>query len=796
EKLGRWEDGKLRSELRSISRQQPETNENQHKRFAQHIGPPRRGAPGRRRQKIYRTGDLACWLPDGSIDFLGRIDHQVKVRGFRVELGEIESQLLKHHKINEAVVVLKKDKHGTQRYLCAYFVSNSDLSISVSGLREYLSKSLPDYMIPLYFMQLEKIPLTLNGKVDRKALPDPEFKAGEDYAVPRNEIEEKVAEIWSEVLGTGHAKIGIHDNFFQIGGHSLKGAVVISRMLKAFNVQLTLSELFKHPTIRGLAGYIKPRTAEDKFISIEAAEEQEHYPLSSAQKRLYILNRMDPGNTVYNIPAVWVWKGELDRKKLEESFRKLIQRHESFRTSFEMKGDEPFQQTHETVEFDIKYHDLATEEGVGNCQLPIISDFVRPFDLSQAPLLRAGLIKTGEENYLLIVDMHHIISDGISIEIFQRELIAFYQSGELAPLALQYKDYSQWQNRELKRGFSKEKLKRQEAFWLKVFEDGEIPVPDLPYDFRRPTIQVFEGDIIEFEISSTKTHALKELATKENVTLFMLLLAIFYILLSKISNQEDIVVGTPTAGRKHPDLEGIIGMFVNTLALRNFPIEGKSFRKFLEEVKQRTLEAFDNQDYQFEDLVDQVIKNRPLDRNPLFDVMFALEHIEMQQPADSPLLLKPLYYKSQTSKFDMTLTVMEPPGGEKQENKLSFSLEYNTQLFKAETIQRIIEYFKQMLAGIPDDPGKQIKDIDILPGTERKRLLYDFNDTRMDYTGDKTLYQLFEEQVGRTPDHIALVGQIPNPKSQITNKAVSFGQVLNAFGGMHLTYRELNKASD
>ncbi|MCP5054682.1 MAG: AMP-binding protein, partial [bacterium] len=550
---------------------------------------------------VYHTGDLAKWRPDGIIEFLGRMDTQVKIRGFRVELEEIENRLKSIHGITDSVVIARETVTGdsNDKSLCAYIVSGTEKDIP--SVREELSRGLPDFMMPYHIIKLETIPLTPNGKVDRRALPEPEWSAGNDYQAPRDHTENRLVALWAEILGrdTDHSlqlqtAIGINHNFFALGGHSLKAVLMISRIHKTFNVKLPLTEVFRTPTIRQLAQYIHA-TVPERYAAIEPVEKREYYDLSSAQKRLYIIQQMDLESTVYNLPQYIPFEKVPSVEKLEEATVKLINRHESLRTSFHMIDNQPVQKVHEHVEFEIEFF------GRG---LPL-RDFVRPFDLSVAPLLRVGLERTRENQYTLLVDMHHIISDGVSHQVLIEDFTALYTGESLLPLRLQYKDYSRWQAA----WKGTEMLQKQETFWLRQFEQ-EIPVPDLPTDYPRPAIQSFEGGISRFEISPGNTRALKEIAVKEGASLYMILLALINILLSKLSNQEEIVIGTAIAGRKHADLEKIIGMFVNTLALLNSPNGGKTFLQFLNELKDRTLEAFENQEYQFEDLVDRVAVNR------------------------------------------------------------------------------------------------------------------------------------------------------------------------------------------
>ncbi|MGE5340373.1 MAG: amino acid adenylation domain-containing protein [Candidatus Omnitrophota bacterium] len=682
--------------------------------------------------RLYQTGDLSRWLPDGNIEFLGRIDHQVKVRGYRIELGEIENRLLNHVGIKDAVVIAY-EATDEDKYLGAYIVSDHDYS--TLELREYLAKELPDYMIPSVFVQLSKIPLLANGKVDRSALPEPGLNLGGCYAGPRNEIETVLVKIWSDVLGLPDDRVGIDDNFFALGGHSLKTILMVSRLHKEMHVRIPLAEIFKRSTIRALADYIRGK-GETPYASIEPVEEKEYYELSSAQKRLYILQQMEMENTAYIIRVVIPLGQGVEITVVEDSFQKLIARHESLRTSFHLINDEPVQRIHREVEFKMTYFLTGNESRMNGR------------DLTKAPLMRVGL-RQREGSQVLLVDLHHIITDGISQEVLTQDFMRLYNGEALTPLRIQYKDFSEWQNS------NKEKRNDQEIYWLGQFE-GDIPVLTLCTDYPRPLFQSYEGDTIDLEISNEITRQIRQLTREHEVTLYMMLLAAVNILFAKLSGQEDIVIGSPVAGRRHADLEKIIGMFVNTLALRNYPSGEKRFDEFLKELKERALEAFENQEYQFEDLVERVIVNRDTGRNPLFDVMFAVQNMDrsdQDQFKNEPILPSQDRDKVQSvSKFDLEINVWETG------QSLNIRFRYCTKLFKEDTIQRFMIYFYRILTKILQEPGVKIKDIEFITDEEKNRLLYEFNHTSMEYPRDKTIHELFEEQAVKSPDHIAVLG--------------------------------------
>jgi amino acid adenylation domain-containing protein len=700
-------------------------------------------------QPLYRTGDLARFLPDGNIEFLGRIDTQVKIRGFRIEPGEIESRLLAHPAIREAVVIARADKNN-DKAICAYIVPHQTNRTNLLQLRQYLLRTLPDYMIPTYFIPLDHIPVTSSGKVDRRALSELEVKMEEEmYATPASEVEEKLVAIWAEVLSIKTEIISATADFFALGGHSLRAVVLTARIHKELDVRVPLEQVFLTPTIRGLAEYIRGRAAE-KFESVKMVEEREYYGLSSAQKRLYIIQQMDLNSTAYNISQVVELDMEIDRQRLEQAFRRLIERHESFRTSFITVDEAPVQRIVKEVDFEIEYDGQAEA-------------FVRPFDLSRPPLLRVGLRHTSASGYGLMVDMHHIIGDGVSMQILARDFWALYKGERLTELKLRCRDYAGWQGSDR----VKERIKGQEQYWLEMFAP-EVPVLSLPTDYPRPLVQSFDGRRFGFHIGKRETENLNSLASAGGATLYMVLLALLTVLLAKLSGQEDIVVGTPTTGRPQAGLENIVGMFVNTLAMRNCPHADQTFGEFLQHLRYRTLKALENQEYQFEDLVDNVSVDRNTGRNPLFDVMLnVLNQWEYDGEMLKPAKTGEYEHREGTSKFDLYWAVAEG------QQELSVYMEYSAQLFKPQTIERFIRYFKQMLTVLDRNPEIRLSDIELITEEERRQILTEFNFPPLDFPLEKTVHRVFVEQAEHTPDHIALIYQ-----------------------GRLLTYRELHRRSN
>lgn len=658
---------------------------------------------------LYRTGDLGCWLPDGNIEFFGRKDYQVKIRGYRIELEEIEKKLLQYTGIREAVVIEKEidveNDFNTEpeRCLCAFLAADEKLKLS--EIKTYLEGILPGYMIPEYFEQIERIPLTANGKIDRKTLAKLEISLQDgELAVAENEIEKKLVEIWSEVLGIDKNAISIDSNFFHLGGHSIKATLLAAKIHKEFDTSIQLKNIFELPTIRTFSKFIRRSAKDSKHVSIEPVEKKEYYPLSSAQKRLFFMQRMQPEGIFYNLSGTYIIEKEFERVRFEEIFRELIEQHESFRTSFSIVDGEPVQRIHDEVNFQMESYHIEAGDKVEKKIEEIVKKFIRPFDLSRGPLMRLGVIQGGipGNQYLLLLDMHHIITDYTSYGILVRDLFSLDSGEKLPPIKLHYKDYSEFKNSEKE----SEKIKKQEKYWLKEFE-GEIPRLNFPTDFLRPEIFNYKGRIFYFDVDRELVVKIKELMLETNTTRFMVLLAVYNILLSKYTGQEDIIVGTGNTGRNQADLQNIIGMFINILGLRNAPRSDKTFRKFLEEVKEKSLNAFDNDGYQFDDLVGKLGLPRDLSRNPLFDVT-----IQVLDPGDIGLKhgyqdIKPYEFEPNQSQFDLILEAVE------DENKINMSFTYSTTLFKESSLERIANHYIEILRQVLENRDITLGDIDI-----------------------------------------------------------------------------------
>ncbi|UCH94058.1 MAG: amino acid adenylation domain-containing protein [Candidatus Aminicenantes bacterium] len=771
-------------------------------------------------KKIYKTGDLACWLPDGNIEFLGRIDRQVKIRGFRIELEEIEKQLVKHPRVKETAVICRTDEKK-DNYICAYFTGSGEGKTGKKNLpepaefKEYLAQTLPGYMIPSYFVPLETLPCTSSGKIDRKALPVPGIEKEQSgvYIAPRSQIEEKLAVIWSGVLGIEKHLIGIDSDFLQLGGHSLKATSLVLKVQQALQVNVSLAEVFKRPTIRGMSAFIHA-AEKTKYAPIESAEKKEYYPLSSAQARFYILQRVTPQSTAYNITAVYQVEGPVEKERFENALKRLIRQYEILRTSFEMIAGEPVQRIRQHLEFEIEYYDSEVAGEGDRCRweeladrnpqpaTALISSFIRPFDLSRPPLLRLGLIKLAEEKHILVFDMHHIISDGTSMSIFLTGFMALYADRDINPLQLQYKDFARWQYNRLTSG----QLKKQETYWDERFH-GELPVLDIATDFPRPLVQHFEGDWFTLVLEKSVTRGLNHLLKETGTTLFMALLVVYNILLARYTGQEDIIIGTTIASRHHPDLEHVPGLLIETLALRNYPFGQQTFGEFLKVVKQSTLDAYDNQDYPFKELIKKLGAENEISRNPVFDAMLIVQNIEKTEFQLEGLKFSPYHSSDEEarhmSKVDFTIEAMEAG------DQVYFRLEYCTRLYKRETMEQFGRHFINIISEVVKDPGIRLLDIRVMDEEEKNQLLESFNNTSREYPRMQTVYELFTDQAAGTPDHVALVGKGEGWKGRRVEgkkEEAPFGQVLNALGESSLrakrqdliaiTYKELNEISD
>ncbi|MBE7122190.1 non-ribosomal peptide synthetase [Bacillus cereus] len=661
--------------------------------------------------RLYKTGDLVRYLPDGNIEFLGRIDHQVKIRGFRIELGEIEEVLKQHEAIKEAVVIVREDISRDKR-LVAYLVIKEGTEF-IKDLRKYVKEKLPEYMIPSAFEYLNAIPLTKNGKIDRCSLPPLNYTCSneDDYIAPRNMLEELLVSIWTSILRMG--KIGVYDNFFELGGHSLLATKVISRINKDLKIQLPLRTLFDYPTVDGIAEEVKQVLKENKSGIISpiklAPRDKKDLPLSFSQQRLWFLDQYELDSTNYNVPFAIRINGSLNVEALEKSINTIVKRHEILRTIFKELDGQPVQVVMPYNEVEISIINL-TEESKDKKEvnaLELVQKETRfPFDLSKGPLFRVGLIQLSDLDYVLYFNIHHIIFDGWSRNIIINELEILYEdfskeSGPSLPeLQIQYGDYTCWQRENL----LVEELNAQLSYWMKKL-DGELPILQLPTDRPRPAMETLHGASYSLRFPQRISKKVKELSQKERSTAFMVYLAAFKMLLYKYTGQEDLIVGTPIAGRIREEIEKLIGFFVNTLVIRTDLSGNPTYQEYLNQIREVCLEAYANQDIPFERLVEELNPERNASQAPLFQVMFSMQNISTDIMKLSNLNISPIEIKTELSKFDLSFDIVET------EDIFTVELYYNTDLFDKEIIKEMVVHYQKLLEEILTDPKQRIRQI-------------------------------------------------------------------------------------
>jgi len=723
--------------------------------------------------RLYKTGDLARYLPDGNIECLGRIDDQVKLRGFRIELGEIEAALQQHATVRESVVVAREDTPGDRR-LVAYVVAFAGAKVGSKELRAFLREKLPEYMIPAVVMPLAELPLTPNGKVNRRALPAPDYDAQthQSYVSPRTPTEELLCGIWAEVLKV--SRIGVNDNFFELGGHSLLATQVVSRVLATLSVQLPLRALFEAPTIAGIAKHVEALRGDESISgasSIIPVSRNDLVPLSFGQQSFWFLDSLTPNTSLYNIFRALRLRGELNVPALQQALNGLIGRHESLRTVFSSVDGEPVQVVVADQEFKLVEKDLVqTEEAAREPKLRELlqEESRRPFDLACGPLVRATLFRLDAAEHVLLITMHHIVADDWSMGIFSRELQTLYdafvagQTPQLPELPIQYADYALWQHTWAQNGT----LEKQLKYWNEQLA-GAPPLLELLTDRPRPAGPTVRGAHQALLLPAELRDRLATLGQSESVSLFMILLAAFQTLLAQYSGQDDIVVGSPIAGRNHLETENLIGHFINTLVLRTSFAGDPTFSELLGQVKDVALGAYAHQETPFEKLVEELQPVRNLSYTPLFQVMFVFQNAIASELSLSGLEISREDLHNPTAPLDLTLEARETPEG------LTCVFEYKSDLFDASTITRLAERFQLLLEKVVDDPTQNISELAPLTGVERERLLIEWNRTERDYPRDVCLPQLFEAQVEQTPDAVAVI-----------------------FNDESLTYRELNQRAN
>ena len=726
-------------------------------------------------ERLYKTGDLVRYRPDGNIEFLGRIDHQVKLRGFRIELGEIEAVLNQHAAVQRAVVLAREDEPGEKR-LVAYFVTDNSVDAPPDSQQFYifLKEKLPEYMVPAFFVPLEKFPLTPSGKIDRKKLPRPDesqLKTGRAYVAPRTPDEEVLAGIMADVLGL--KQVGIDDNFFELGGHSLLGIKLQSRIRNTYQIELPLVKIFESPTVAQLAQLIEITRLAEQGIEVPPIvplSRDQELPLSFAQQRLWFLDQLEPDSPFYNIPGGLRLTGKLRVEALEASLNQLVQRHEVLRTRFKSVQGKPQPEILPGLALTIHKIDLtpsSAEQQAEQLRTLALQEAQQPFNLSEGPLFRVKLLKLSESEHIILFTLHHIISDGWSVGILIREVVVLYEAfiarkpSPLPPLQLQYADFAAWQRQWLQN----EVLEVQLNYW-KTQLKGSPPLLEMPTDRPRPPVVSFHGKTFSTIFPKKLLQDLQQLSQQKNVTLFMTLLAGFYSLLYRYTGQSDINVGTPHANRNRLEIEKLIGFFVNTLVLRADLKGNPTFNDFLQQVRKVAFAAYAHQDLPFEMLVEALQPVRDLSYTPLFQVMFVFQNVPAEKLTLPGLSFTPYEINTGIAKFDLSLILAEVETG------LAVSFEYNRDLFNETTIERMSDHFQNLLQAIVANPEARISHLALFSEAE-KQLLNEWNATEAAFPDHLCVHQWFESLVSDQPDAIAV-----------------------KYEDQQLTYRELNQRAN
>ncbi|NCQ97821.1 MAG: amino acid adenylation domain-containing protein [Microcystis aeruginosa L211-101] len=707
---------------------------------------------------LYKTGDLVRYLPDGNIEFLGRIDNQVKLRGLRIELGEIQTVLETHPNVEQTVVIMREDTLYNQR-LVAYVI-RKDTLLTPQDLRRFLQQQLPAYMVPSAFVLLSDFPLNNNGKIDRKKLPIPDETSiiESAYIAPRNQKESLLAQIWQDVLQV--SKIGVSDNFFELGGHSLKAISLVSKIQEKLGQSLPIKQVFAHPTIAeqaALLSTVTPLTV----ATIPLVSAQETYETSHAQRRFYVLQQMDLNNVAYHIVSTLKIAGDFSPDVFEKAIQLLISRHESLRTSFILINGEPQQKILQNRPFDWEFKDWTNkpDEEI----LETIAKERKPFDLEKSPLVRSKIYKLSANEYILELEIHHIICDGWSMSLLAKECLQYYSDlakglqPSIEPLPIQYKDYAGWQNNLLRSENNPKNL----DYWRQKLDNGQLTRVHLPTDFKRPQIKTFKGSHLSWTFDRETISKLRKICQENEITLFMALVAAVKILLYRYSGQHDITIGTEIATRSHPQLQSLIGLFLNTLVIRDQIEPEKGYKNLLAKVRQTVTEALEHSDYPFDILVEKLAVSREINRTPLFDILVLLQNFDQPVGLEN-IQIKSLDSLTPTSKFDLSFVFSE------DQEKLRLELIYNTDLFQEERMKKCLIHFDKLLNEMLSNPAQPVKDISLLseaetafianfinpiPRLETRTIIHDFIDqvaakpekTSIIYPGGKFSYQELHE---------------------------------------------------
>ena len=666
-------------------------------------------------ERLYRTGDLVRWREDGNLEYLGRMDDQVKIRAYRIELGEIEQALTNHPQSGQVVVIARAINNTSDKELIAYTTGE----VTAEELKIYLKEKLPSYMVPNYYVRLETIPLTSNGKVDRKGLPNPEgtgLQQGE-YVAPRTEIEKQLVKIWSTVLGVEEETLSIKSDFFDLGGHSIKAIRLLGQTHKQLGVKLALKELFANPTIEQLGKLINTSTAKEIYTAIPTIKESTDYAVSSSQRRLWVLSRFEGANEAYNIPQVVRLEGGLNEQAFSKAYQNLLTRHEVLRTIFTENAEGNPRQcvipiTDERFKIGIEdYSHQTKEEREASIKEYVSEEVSKGFSLEEGPLIRCTLLKETENSYVWVLVMHHIVSDGWSMGVLHREWSELYnavlenRAANLPALSIQYKDYAAWHNAQLQ----SEEITQHKNYWLDQFK-GELPVLELPSDKPRPKVMTYNGASVYRELDKQTTDSLKAFSQQQGGTLFMTLQTALNILLHKYTGQEDIVIGSPIAGREHPDLDGQIGFYVNTLALRNQFSKEDTVTELYQKIKQNTFGAYCHQIYPFENLVQEINPPRVIGKNPLFEVWLDYQVVSNGYKLNNlngSIFLENLH---NFSRFDFLWSIEEEMGS------LKITLSYKTAVLDFKSVSMIFNSFFKILEKFNEIKSEMLKSINLADG--------------------------------------------------------------------------------
>ena len=686
---------------------------------------------------MYKVGDLGAFDDKGEITCYGRIDNQVKIRGLRIELQEIEKRMQSVYNIHDCVVV-KKVVKGKDA-LCAYYVERGHVSKSV--LKTVLYSKLPEYMVPQYFVKMEQLPHTPNGKVDRKALPDPVIDENElEIVKPRNEIDKELIKIIEKMLQVD--KIGINNTLLELGGDSLTAITLTTKVLSKFNVQLNIKDILSNYTIKDMSDYIAENQTKDiSKVKIEKVPIQDTYPLSSAQKRIYYSVKMiGEDNIVYNMPGAVLVEKILDIEKIKKVFSRILKRHSILRTRFIFKDNDIRQQVESNVDFEIPVFYNKKDE-IKN----IVMNFSKPFNLEKEPLIRIEVHYIDNKETLVLMDAHHIIMDGISLNNFIIEFERLYNGDNLKNIPIQYKDYSVWEEKYNE----SDDIKEKEDYWVNKFKNSEFEQLNLPYDYKVTASRSYKGDRVTNIIDEKKFRKIERYAKKIGVSPYMFFISVFYILLYKYTGQSEIILGSPIANRDKNEMKRMIGMFVNNIVTKANINSEETFQNFLNEMREQILDDISHQPYPFDMLVKRLGIKTDNSRNPLFDVMFTYQNNQENILKLDNTETQIVEINNNIAKFNLSLEI--------KPKSHTINIEYCTDLFKKETIERLFEHYINAIDFIMNDVNAKIKDIEIISNTEKNKILYEFNDTKMEYPKDKTITELFEEQVEKTPNDVAVV---------------------------------------